>query len=148
MLENNIITNDYVIYDKSKIELISIDFPSEFKRRLYAIISNTSLDGKKKSKKGETDDNFNYKIQQALYKFLVWLFNRFSDYNLKSKFFYEAMKNRNCGDNIRYKSQMANISDINFLKEIINIDDFIKIVREIHSHFIAYFFILKCFYIS
>ena len=51
MIENNIITNDYVIYNKSKIELISMDFPSEFKRRLYAIISNILLDAKKNQKK-------------------------------------------------------------------------------------------------
>ena len=145
MLENNIITNDYVIYDKSKIELTSIDFPSEFKRRLSAIISNILLDAKKKSKKGETDDNFNYKIQQAFYKFLVGLFNGFSDYYLKSKFFFEAMKNGNCGDNMRYKSQMANISDINFLKELINIDDFIKNCSRDTQPFYYVFFHTKMF---
>ena len=145
MFENNIITNDYVIYDKSKIELINIDFPSEFKRRLSAIISSILLDAKKKSKKGETDDNFNYKIQQAFYKFLVGLFNGFSDYYLKSKFFYEAMKNGNCGDNMRYKSQIANISDINFLKELINIDEFIKNFSRDTQPFYYVFFHTKMF---
>ena len=141
----NIITNDYVIYDKSKIELINIDFPSEFKRRLSAIISSILLDAKKKSKKGEADDNFNYKIQQAFYKFLVGLFNGFSDYYLKSKFFYEAMKNGNCGDNMRYKSQIANISDINFLKELINIDEFIKNFSRDTQPFYYVFFHTKMF---
>ena len=145
MSENNIITNDYVIYDKSKIELINIDFPSEFKRRLSAIISSILLDAKKKSKKGEADDNFNYKIQQAFYKFLVGLFNGFSDYYLKSKFFYEAMKNGNCGDNMRYKSQIANISDINFLKELINIDEFIKNFSRDTQPFYYVFFHTKMF---
>ena len=145
MFENNIITNDYVIYDKSKIELINIDFPSEFKRRLSAIISSILLDAKKKSKKGEADDNFNYKIQQAFYKFLVGLFNGFSDYYLKSKFFYEAMKNGNCGDNMRYKSQIANISDINFLKELINIDEFIKNFSRDTQPFYYVFFHTKMF---
>ena len=126
LIENNIITNDYVIYDKSKTELISLDFPSDCKRRLSTKISSILLDAKKKSKKGESDDNFNYKIQQAFYKFLVGLFHGFSDYYLHSKFFYEAMRNGNCGDNMRYKSQIGNISDINFLKELINIDEFLK----------------------
>ena len=125
--ENNIITNDYVIYDKYKTELISIEFPSDCRKKLSTKLSSILLDVKKKARKGDIIENFNYKIQQAFYKFLVGIFYGFSDYLLKSKYFYESMKNGNCGDNMRYKSQIANVSDINFLKEIFNIDECVKI---------------------
>ena len=138
IIEYNIITNDYVVYDKSKIELISLDFPSDPKKRLSTLISSIL-------RKDKTDDNFNYKIQQGFYKFLAGLFNGFSDYYLKSKFFYDAMRNGNCGENMRYKSQMANILDINFLKEIINIDEFIKSCSKDTQPFYYVFFHTKMF---
>ena len=143
--ENNIITNNYVIFDKSKIELINIEFPSEYRRRLSTKLSSILLDSRKKSKKGESIENFNYKIQQAFYKFLVGLFNGFSDYLLKSKYFYEAMQNGNCGDNMRYKSFIANVSDINFLKEIFNLDEFVKTFSRDLQPFYYVFFNTKLF---
>ena len=103
------------------------------------------LDAKKKSRKGESNENFNYKIQQAFYKFLVGLLNGYSDYLLKSKYFYEAMKNGNCGDNMRYKSLIPNLSDINFLKEIFNLDEFVKTFSRDLQPFYYVFFNTKLF---
>ena len=145
VLETNIITNDYVVYDKTKTDLISIELPTDSKRKLSAKLSSILSDAKKKSKKGEVNENFNYKIQQAFFKFLVGLFHGFSDYLLKSKFFYEAIKNGNCGDNMRYKSLTANISDINFLKELFNIDEFVKNCSSDLRPFYYVFFHTKIF---
>ena len=123
---NNIITNDYVIYDKNKIELINIELPSINKKKLSTALSSILSDAKKKAKKGEVDEYFNCKVHQAFYKFYVGLLNGITDYFLKSKFFYDAMRNGNCGNNMRYKSKTANLSDIYFLKELFNVDEFVK----------------------
>ena len=143
--DNNIITNNYAIFDKSKTELINIEFPSDFRKKLSTKLSSILLDAKKKSRKGESNENFNYKIQQAFYKFLVGLLNGYSDYLLKSKYFYEAMKNGNCGDNMRYKSLIPNLSDINFLKEIFNLDEFVKTFSRDLQPFYYVFFNTKLF---
>ena len=64
----------------------------------------------------------------------------YTDYFLKSKYFYKETKNKNCGDNIRYKSQSGNISDINFLKELFNVDDFVsKASRETQPFYYVFF---------
>ena len=50
------------------------------------------------------------------------------------------MKNGNCGDNMRYKSKIANISEINFLKEIFNIDEFVKnLSRDLQPFYFVFF---------
>ena len=143
--ETHILTNDYVIYDKYQTELISIEFPSNNKRKLSTKLSSILLDAKKKAKKGDIDDNFNYKIQAAFYKFLVGIFYGFSDYFLKSKYFYDAMKNGNCGDNMRYKSQVANVSDITFLKDLFNLDECVKNYSKDLQPFYYVFFNTKLF---
>ena len=56
---SNTITNDYVIFDKTKTELINIDLPSDSRKKLSTKISSILADAKKKSKKGEIDENFN-----------------------------------------------------------------------------------------
>ena len=142
---NNMLTNDYVIFDKMRTELISIEFPSDIRRKLSAKISSILLDAKKKSRKGEIDENFNIKIHQAFYKFLVGILNGYCDYLLKSRYFYEAIKTGNCGDNMRYKSQTSNISDINFLKELFNIDEFVKNCSRDLQPFYYTFFHTKLF---
>ena len=144
-VDNNVITNDYVIYDKNKTELISIELPSDCRRKLSSNLSSILVEAKKKAKKGDIYENFNYKVQQAFYKFLVGIFYGFSDYLLKSKYFYESMKKGNCGDNMRYKSQSANISDISFLKEIFNVDEFVKTFSRDLQPFYYVFFHTKLF---
>ena len=134
--EKTIITNDYIIYDNYKTELINIEMPE--KKKLSSKLSSCII--KKKSKKGSSEDNFNYKIQCAFYKFLVNTLSGYSDYFLKSKYFYEAMKNKNCGDNMRYKSQTPNNSDITFLRELFNIDEFVlKASRELQPFYYVFF---------
>ena len=137
---NNIITNDYVYYDNYKTELINISLPPEFKKKLSNRLSTCLIGVKKKSKKGGQEENFNYKIQNAFYKFLVNLLAGYSDCFLKSEYFYKEVKSKNCGDNIRYKSQTGNISDINFLKELFNVDEFVsKASRETQAFYYVFF---------
>jgi hypothetical protein len=134
--EKTIITNDYVIYDSYKTELINIEMPE--KKKLSNKLSSCIM--KKKSKKGDSEENFNYKIQCAFYKFLVDTLAGYSDYFLKSEYFYEATKNKNCGDNMRYKSQTPNNSDISFLRELFNIDEFVfKASRELQPFYYVFF---------
>ena len=138
-IENNIITNDYVCYDKYKTELISISLPAEYKKKLSTKLSSCITNIKKKSKKGGIEESFNSKIQSAFYKFLVDILQGYSDYFLKSEYFFKETKNKNCGDNIRYKSQTGNISDINFIKELFNIDEFVsKSPRETQAFYYVF----------
>ena len=138
--ENNIITNDYVLYDKYKSELISISLPAEKKKKLSNKLSSLIINVKKKSKKGGSEESINYKIQCAFYKFLYSILSGYSDYFLKSQYFYKETKNKNCGDNMRYKSQSGNISDINFIKELFNIDEFVaKSPRETQAFYYVFF---------
>ena len=63
----------------------------------------------------------------------------YTDYFLNSKFFSAALKTKNCGDNIRYKSN-NNQSDINFLIENFNLDEFLKqTTRDIQPFYYAFF---------
>ena len=123
---SNKITNDYVIYDKTKTELISIELPSDRRKKLSANLSSILADSRKKSKKGDSVENFNFKVQEAFYKFFIGILNNYCDYLLKSRYFYEAIQNGNCGENMRYKSQITNVANIHFLKELFNVDEFVK----------------------
>ena len=139
-IENHIITNDYVKYDNYKYELINLDLPTGYKKKLSSKLSSCLFGSKKKSKKGDSEQNINYKIQCAFYKFFVNILAGYSDHFLKSNYFYEAARNKNCGDNIRYKSQVANISDINFLRELFNIDECVsKASRETQPFYYVFF---------
>ena len=138
--EKYALANDYVVYDGYKYELINIDMPAHYKKKLSNKLSSCLLGSKKKSKKGGSEENMNYKIQFAFYKFWVNILTGYTDFFLKSKYFYEATKNKNCGDNIRYKSQSGNISDINFLRELFNIDEFVlKASRETQPFYYVFF---------
>ena len=73
---------------------------------------------------------------------MVNILQGYSDYFLKSKYFYTATKTKNCGDNMRYKSQSGNISDINFLRELFDIDKFIsnlKGAKELQLFYYVFF---------
>ena len=137
--ENYMITNDYVIFDKDKKEIINLDLPSGYKKKLSNKLTTCLFGAKKKTKKGEEEENINHKIKKAFYKFLVSILAGYTDSFLKSKFFYEATKTKNCGDNIRYKSQSGNISDINFLKELFNIDEFVSNAKESQAFYYVFF---------
>ena len=135
----NSITNDYVIYDKYKTDLINIELPKTFKSKLANNISNILINSKKRQKKN-IDENVNHQIKHEFFKFIVGILNGYSDYFLKSKYFYKSLKTKNCGDNIRYKSLSDNISDVNFLKELFNIDDFLtKSSRESPAFYYVFF---------
>ena len=134
---DNEITNDYATYDKSTIELINIDLPANTKKSLSGKLSAV----KKKSKKEENENN-NYKIQFAFYRFMVNILEGYTDFFLKSEYFYEAMKRKSCGDNIRYKGQEAQIL---FLKELFNVEEFILRSPRENQHFYYVFFHTKLF---
>lgn len=135
--ENIIITNDYIIYDKNTIELINIELPASAKKKLSSKLSSYSSGVKKKAKKGGSEENINNKIQFAFYKFLVNILAGYSDFFLKSSFFYEATKNKNCGDNIRYKGQDSGLF---FVRELFNKEEFIlKSNKETHPFYYVFF---------
>ena len=135
--ENIIIRNDYIIYDKNTIDLINIELPASAKKKLLNKLSSYSSEVKKKAKKGGSEENINNKIQFAFYKFLVNILAGYSDYFLKSSFFYETTKNKNCGDNIRYKGKDSGLL---FVRELFNKEEFIlKSNKETHPFYYVFF---------
>ena len=137
------IKNDYVIYNGYKTELINVEFPSIKRKNLYEDIYNYVY--KSKSKKNEEDD-YNYKIQGYFYKFFVYLLAGYTDYYLNSKYFYESIKSKNCGNEILYKKNNENeINDFNFVKEIFNFEEFIYKSPKDSQLFYFVFFQTKMF---
>ena len=115
--------DDYIIYNGIKTDLINIELPNIKRKTLYEDISN--FISKYKTKKNE-DDDYNYKIQNYFYKFFVYLLAGYTDYYLNSKYFYESIKSKNCGNEILYKKDNEKgMNDLNFVKEIFNYEEFI-----------------------
>ncbi len=136
-MSENIIKNDYVIYDNYTYDIINIDLPLYNKKSLISKLPSA----KKKAKK-EDSDNINYTIQFAFYRLIVNLLEGYSDFFVKSEYFYKAMKEKNCGNNIRYKGQEAQIL---FLKELFNVDEFLLKCPKESQPFYYVFFHTKMF---
>ena len=118
----NYVKNDYVVYNGTKIDLVFIELPY-IKKKLYEDLNNYI---NKKSKKNDEDD-FNYKIRSIFYKFFVYLLAGYSDSYLNSKYFYESLKSKNCGNEILFKTNNEkDINDFNFVKELFNVEEFIN----------------------
>ena len=120
--EEDQITNDYVLYNGTKTDIINVELPSIKRKNLYEDIYN--FISKIKGKKLE-DEEYNYKIQSFFYKFFVYILAGYTDYYLNSKYFYESIKSKDCGNEILYKKNDKGMNDLNFVKEIFNYEEFI-----------------------
>ena len=123
---NNYLDNDYVIYNGTKTDLINIELPNEAKK----IISDDLIAYAKKNsgiKEIVNLPEYNYKIRYYFYNFFISLLNGYSDYFLNSKYFYEAFSSKACGFELLYKdNKEKQISQLNFIKEIFNFDEFVN----------------------
>ena len=59
--EENFVTNDYVVYNGTKTDIINIELPNIKRKALYEDLNN--FKSKLKRKKNEEEDDNNYKIQ-------------------------------------------------------------------------------------
>ena len=118
----NLINNDYAIYNGTKTDLINIELPITAKKKLsdklHTYISKL---------KDHSISNFDYCIRKSTYDFFVTILSGYTDYYLKSKYFYEAYNTKNCGFELLFKNNEEHkINDLNFIKEIFNFDEFIN----------------------
>ena len=142
--EVNIVTNDYVVYNGTRTELINLELPYFKRKTLYEDLNN--FKSKSKGKKSEEDEDNNYKIQNIFYKFMVYLLAGYTDYYLNSKYFYESIKSKNCGNEILYKKDKdKGMTNLNFVKEIFDFDEFVYKSKE-GQVFYYVFFQTKMFY--
>ena len=116
--ENNFIDNDYVVFNGTKTELINIELPSD-KKALYDDLNKY---------KSKSDEDYNYKVRNFFLNFFVNILSGYTEFYLNSKYFFESSSTtKNCGDEIFYKKDLKkNMTDINFVKENFNLEEFIN----------------------
>ena len=121
-LESNYIDNDYVIFNGTKTDLINLELPNDCRKKLHDDLNKYV--GKMK---GNLLKDFNYKIKKYFYDFFVYILSGYNDYYLNSKFFSDSFNTKNCGYEILFKNNSdKEINDLNFIKEIFNLDEFIN----------------------
>ena len=118
----NFINSDYVMYNGTKTDLINIELPLIAKKKF-----NEDLHNYISKLKDHTISNFDYCIRKSTYEFFVTLMSGYTDYYIKSKYFFEAYNTKNCGFELLFKKNEENkINDLNFIKEIFNFDEFVN----------------------
>ena len=121
---NNYIDNDFVIFNGTKVDLINIELPNDAKK----ILSDDIADICKKiqgNKKNFNAEEFNYKIRYSFYKFFTNILSGYTDYFLKSKYFSENYNSKSNGFELLYKNNPEKeLTDLNFVKEIFNLEEF------------------------
>ena len=120
-LDNNYIDNDYVIFNGTKTDLINLELPNDCRKKLH-----DDLNKYVKKIKGNILKDFNYKIKKYFYNFFINILSGYTDYYLNSKFFNESFTTKNCGYELLFKNSEKEINDLNFIKEIFNLDEFIN----------------------
>ena len=122
--QNDKNTDENIFYDNHYINLLTIDLPSSAKKKAISSINTLISNIKKKNDLNDTtflfEQKFNYNIQHIFFKFFIYLMSGYTDFLFNSKFFSFNMKEKNNGDNIRFKSV-----DEDFIKEIFNLSEFI-----------------------
>ena len=155
----NYINNDSILPNGTKIDLINIDFPIKFKKKLISNLK-TYLNECKKKKDNTTSNEsghiFNQRIRNFFYRFLTNILSGYTDYLIKINNYNINNDNNNqnsgyyYGDNIHYKinyninnihSSQNNIynNQILFIKSIFNMDEFIsKFPKDNHMFYRAF----------
>ena len=139
----NIIEDDYVIYNGMKTDLINIELPPHARKSLR---DDLFIFFKNKNNMKERKEilKFNYKIKVFFYKFMIKMLSGYTDYYLNSKYFNESFTSKNCGFELLFKENLENnINHTNFIREILNIDEFIN--KSDNPQFYFVFFQTKIF---
>ena len=139
----NIIEDDYVIYNGIKTDLINIELPPHARKSLR---DDLFIFFKNKNNMKERKEilKFNYKIKVFFYKFMIKMLSGYTDYYLNSKYFNESFTSKNCGFELLFKENLENnINHTNFIREILNIDEFIN--KSDNPQFYFVFFQTKIF---
>ena len=142
--DNDRNTDEYIFYNGSYVNLINIDFPYYFKKKTISALNTYISSIKKKYSLSDSEslikEKFNYKIQNIFFKIFIYIMSGYSDHLLNSKYFGKCIKNKNEGDDIRFKN-----SEKDFIKELFNLDLFISNQSKDHQLFYFAFCNTKLF---
>ena len=149
----NYINNDSILPNGTKIDLINIDFPIKFRKKLISNLKAYLNESKKKKENNnEYGHIFNQKVRNLFYRFLTNILSGYTDYLIKvNNYNINDNNNQNSGyyygDNIYYKINYNN-SNLNsnnynnqilFVKSIFNMDEFIsKFPKDNHMFYRAF----------
>ena len=156
----NFINNDSVLPNRSKIDLINIDFPIKIKKKLASNLKAFLNESKKKKDNNSPSEygyTFNQKIRSLFYRFFTTILSGYTDYLIKinnynnnNNNYYNQNTEFYYGDNIRYKINYNNNNinsnlnnyynnEILFIKSIFNMDEFIsKFPKDNHMFYRAF----------
>ena len=135
--ENDKNTEENIFFNNQYINLLNIELPSKAKKKAISKMNNLITLIKKKGDLSDIkylyEQKFNYHIQHIFFKFFIYLMAGYTDYLLKSKFFSFNIKNKDNGENIRFKN-----TDEDFIKEIFNLNEFILSKSKDELFYIAF----------
>ena len=159
----NLINNESILPNGSKIDINNIDLPIKHKKKLMSKIKSFITESKKKkvNYSGDNEIIFNQKIRYSFYKFFVNLLSGFTDYLQKiNKYDINDTNDKSdgyyLGDNIRFKINYINNYNNNnnnisnnetlFIKALFNMDEFISKFSKDNHMFYKLFCNTKLFY--
>ena len=135
--ENDKNTEENIFFNNQYINLLNIELPSKAKKKAISKMNNLITLIKKKGDLSDIkylyEQKFNYHIQHIFFKFFIYLMAGYTDYLLNSKFFSFNIKNKDNGENIRFKN-----TDEDFIKEIFNLNEFILSKSKDELFYIAF----------
>ena len=135
--ENDKNTEENIFFNNQYINLLNIELPSKAKKKAISKMNNLITLLKKKGDLSDIkylyEQKFNYHIQHIFFKFFIYLMAGYTDYLLNSKFFSFNIKNKDNGENIRFKN-----TDEDFIKEIFNLNEFILSKSKDELFYIAF----------
>ena len=135
--ENDKNTEENIFFNNHYINILNIELPSKAKKKAVSSINSLITLIKKKGDLSDikylSEQKFNYYIQHIFFKFFIYLMSGYTDYLLNSKFFSFNIKNKDNGENIRFKN-----TDEDFIKEIFNLNEFILSKSKDELFYIAF----------
>ena len=135
--ENDKNTEENIFFNNHYINILNIELPSKAKKKAVSSINSLITLIKKKGDLSDvkflSEQKFNYYIQHIFFKFFIYLMSGYTDYLLNSKFFSFSIKNKDSGENIRFKN-----IDEDFIKEIFNLNEFILSKSKDELFYIAF----------
>ena len=127
--DNDRDTDETIFFNGVNINLLNIEFPSYFKKRISQLLNSLISTFKKKYNLSDTnqllEQKFNYKLQNIFFKFFVYVMSGYSEFLLNSKYFGNYIKMKNIDYNLRFKNV-----DKDFVKELFKLYEFIDMHKE------------------
>ena len=133
--DNDRNTDEYIFYNGSYVNLLSIELPSYAKKKTTSALNTYITAVKKKTNLSDTkklmEQDFNYKIQNIFFKFFLYIMSGYNDNLLNSKYFGRCVIKKNEGDGVMSKNEGDDVwfknADKDFIRELFNLEEFITL---------------------